>query len=105
MKTDKKNYIEEHEEWQRHQFDLGYFTGGRIPVWIKYPGKRKRLGAIFLIMGLVLCGQCGWTVFNIMRLSEVQQTTGQIVSAIILGFLSIVFLWAGIKLIKRSKKK
>lgn len=95
----KKDYIDEHEEWQRHQFDPGHFTSGRIPIWIKKPGNKKRLGAIFLILGLFYGV---WTIYSLIQLSKIDQNTEQVVSAIFLGFASIVFLLAGIKLTRRS---
>ena len=97
--SNKKDYIDEHEEWQRHQFNPGHFTGGRIPIWIKKPCNRKRLGKIFLTLGLFYSG---WTVFNIIQLGKLEQATAQIVSAIFLGSTAIIFIWAGIKLIKKS---
>jgi len=97
--SNKKDYIDEHEEWQRHQFNPGYFTGGRIPIWIKKPGNRKRLGKIFLILGLFYSG---WTVFNIIQLGKLEQATAQVVSTIFFSFTTIVLLWAGIKLIRKS---
>ena len=94
-KTPKqKDYIDEYDEWQRHQFEPGYFTGGRVPVWIKYPGNRKRLGAIFLIMGLIYGG---WAVYNVMVLNEVM-------SVVFVGLAAIVFMLAGVKLVRKVKK-
>lgn len=100
--TKKKDYIDEHEEWQKHQFDPGYFTGGHIPVWIKNPGSRKKLGSVFLAFGLFYGS---WTTYNIIQLSKAEQNTEQVVSAIFLGLAAIIFLWAGIKLMKKSKKE
>lgn len=100
--TDKKDYIDEHDEWQKHQFDPGHFTSGNIPVWIKYPGKRKRLGALFLIIGLFYGA---WGTYNIIQIIQIGQTTEQIMSAIFMSLVAIIFLSAGIKFMKKSTKE
>ncbi|MFA6528028.1 MAG: hypothetical protein WCT46_00635 [Candidatus Gracilibacteria bacterium] len=92
--TDKKDYIDEHEEWQRHQFDPGHFTDGHLPGWMKHPGKRKRLGVVFLVIGLFYMA---WGIYDILK-------TDQIVSAIFLSFAAIVFLLAGVRFIKKLEK-
>ena len=91
----KKDYIDEHEEWQRHQFDPGHFTGGRIPVWIKNPGNRKGLGSVLLILGLMYGGQTIYTII----------TAPQLLPSIFLGFASVIFLLAGITLFRKPRKK
>ncbi|HSR89637.1 MAG TPA: hypothetical protein VLK22_04595 [Candidatus Udaeobacter sp.] len=62
MKTNQEknenDYISELKDWQDHQYTPGYFVGGRIPVWLKYPGKPKLLGLVFLSAGLF-----GLTIF------------------------------------------
>ncbi len=100
--ANKKDSLDEHEEWQRHQFDPGHFTGGRIPGWIKNPGKRKRLGSILFILGLFYGG---WALYNIITFSKVEESAEQIISSIFLSFATIIFLWAGIKLMKKTKNK
>ena len=48
----KEGYIEDIEEWQEHQYDPGYYTGGNIPPMIKNPGNSLLLGCTFLITAI-----------------------------------------------------
>jgi len=43
------DYLKDLKEWQDHQYDPGYYLGGRIPHYIKSPGNRKFLGVALLI--------------------------------------------------------
>jgi sensor histidine kinase YesM len=42
----KNDYLDELQEWQNNQFNPGYYTGGRIPPYLKAKGNPK-LSAIF----------------------------------------------------------
>ena len=100
-KSKKKDYIDEHKEWQDHQFDPGHYTGGNIPIWMNKPGNRKKLGSILLIMGLFYGS---WTIYSIIQSTKAVQEKEQTISAIFTGFAALIFVLAGIKLIKKIKK-
>jgi hypothetical protein len=44
------DYLNDLEEWQEHQYNPGYWTGGNIPPHLKYP--KKQLGIFFIIIGV-----------------------------------------------------
>ncbi len=45
-------YINDLEEWMEHQYDPGYWTGGKIPPHIKYMKKPPRL--ILVLLGVII---------------------------------------------------
>ena len=52
-KRKKENGIDRFIEWQEHQYDPGYWTGGRIPPFLL--GKRpNKMGYTYLVLGFLL---------------------------------------------------
>lgn len=92
------DHIDKHEEWQDHQFDPRYFTGGKIPGWLHSTAKSKLLGSVFILAGLVYFGLI---IFDILNITETG-TTEAIISTIGLIFISIILLLAGIKLLRKK---
>jgi hypothetical protein len=100
-KNKEKDYIDQHGEWQTHQYDPGYFTGGRVPVWLKYPGNPKRIGIVFLIVGIF------YFLFSVSAIILVFTEDSFILEAgkaIIVLTFSILLILAGIKYLRKSKK-
>lgn len=48
-----ENYIEELKEWQEHQYDPGYYTGGKIHPSLRKPGKPKVYGVFIIAVSLL----------------------------------------------------
>ena len=99
MQTDKqkKDCVEELKEWQAHQYDPGYFTGGRMPVWMKSTGQPKILGLIFLIQGLFGLGGM------IYQIVTYDLTDNDIIQGVIPFILMIIFAFFGAKMVFRKK--
>jgi hypothetical protein len=51
-KGKRNNHIEEIKEWQEHQYEPGYFTGRKIPPFLKYPGKPMIIGLLYIMGGI-----------------------------------------------------
>jgi hypothetical protein len=48
-----ENNIEELKEWQEHQYDSGYYTGGKIHPSLRKPGKPKVYGVFIIAISLL----------------------------------------------------
>lgn len=92
------NYIDELRDWQDHQYTPGYFVGGRIPVWLKYPGKSRLLGLLYLIPGLFGLGLLIYQ-FITGTLIQSQNDWFQLPVPLLLIILSILF---GIKQLRKK---
>jgi hypothetical protein len=99
-KKSNDDYIADFKEWQDHQYTPGYFTGGRIPVWIKHPPRPRLLLVVFLLPILFVIG------FLVIRLiKEPQQVLdeidlGDLLSTVLLFIIVVVF----VLIINRRKK-
>ncbi len=47
----KSAYIADMQEWQDHQYDPGYYTGGKMRPILKHPARPQILGTILLLIG------------------------------------------------------
>ncbi|HEX9059238.1 MAG TPA: hypothetical protein VF941_03575, partial [Clostridia bacterium] len=95
----KNNYI--HEEWQEHQYDPGYFVGGKIPHYLVSPGNRKLLGISLLIPAAMLT-----SIIVIFVVFAIQGTMGNAIQgAIILSIIVTPLYMAGIRQIIQHYKK
>ena len=97
MNSDKRHpsdYLKDLEEWQDHQYDRGYWTGGNIPPHLKYP--HRPLGIILVIMGgfSSLAAAMG-VIADFSFTSAFGSSIGLLVG--------LLFLAAGIKIIRASK--
>ncbi|MBZ4647439.1 MAG: hypothetical protein JG777_2928 [Clostridia bacterium] len=93
-KKQNNDYINEFIEWQNHQYDPGYYTGGRIPPYIKKPERPKLFGWTLLIAGI-----CSGLVAIIAFIHNF--TTGELLSMLVAGFVITIQIVAGIRLLKR----
>mgnify|MGYP006925658436 CR=1 FL=1 len=48
----KKSYIDDLKEWNNNMYSPGHYTGGRMPMDVKYGGKKTRF--IILIQSLLI---------------------------------------------------
>jgi uncharacterized integral membrane protein len=110
------DYIEDFKDWQDHQYSPGYFTGARMPQFLKNPP--RRLGWIFL----------GGVIFSILFfifLFVVAYTSGpnnhvtvdfgdtnnpltllfDILSIAFVVGIFILYAWAGINILRKKTKK
>lgn len=94
----EKNYIDELNEWQNHQYDPGHFLGGKIPIWIREPGRPKLLGASFLITGVIAIVAIGYSFIS-KQLGNITEITGSIVY-LLFSVLCVLF---GIKLLRKKQ--
>ena len=92
MSHKRPDHIDKQQEWQDHQFEPGYFTGGKIPVWLHEPGKPKRLGAILLIAGFFYLSVTIYYIFTLVQ----NINTESVISIIFSGIISITLILAGI---------
>jgi hypothetical protein len=103
------DYIEDIKEWQDHQYDPGYYLGGKIPPYIKSPGNRKYLGlallipvfmmVIYWIFASVIIGNV-----HIMGLEEYPKLES-FLGNFGIGAVFIVTIVAGISLLRNPKKE
>ncbi len=59
--TDSEEYINHLEEWMDHQYDTGYYTGGKIHPLFKYMRRPSRKVALWL--GIVIAIFAIWRFF------------------------------------------
>jgi hypothetical protein len=48
----KKSYIDDLKEWNNNMYSPGHYTGGRMPMDVKYGGNKARV--IILIQSLLI---------------------------------------------------
>ncbi|MEQ8201417.1 MAG: hypothetical protein ABRQ24_08375 [Syntrophomonadaceae bacterium] len=97
MNSDKRHpsdYLNDLEEWQDHQYDPGYWTGGNIPPYLKYP--RRPLGIILVVMGgFSLLGMAMGVIADFSFANAFGSSIGLLVG--------LLFLAAGIKIIRARR--
>ena len=101
MKTNKK-YIDSFKEWQDHQYDPGYYTGGKIPPSMTDPGKPALWGWILLFQA-VICLPAATVLFIWLCGQLKEDIIMQISIFLVIYILSFASLIAGFRLIKKSK--
>jgi len=85
-KRKKENGIDRFIEWQEHQYDPGYWTGGRIPPFLL--GKRpNKMGYTILVLGFL------YLIISIV--------TGEVIMCL----LAPVVIAVGVVLLRPDKKK
>lgn len=94
-----RDYIEKINDWQDHQYDPGYYTGGNIPpVWTD-PGKPKLLGWFLIISSFILAVIMAVFLKSIFRIEDVLPIS--IIAIIFYGVLLLQTIW-GCRLIKKN---
>lgn len=88
----RKNHIEEIKEWQEHQYDPGYYTGGRIPPI----GRPAILGWFWVISSLVL-----FIILSFIYIVNIKEDYAIIL--IVLLIINLFQFYLGMRLIKKGK--
>lgn len=98
-------YLNDLEEWNRNQYNPGYWTGGNIPPHIKVLSQvsSKSRGMLALISGIFLLGIIACDFLHIILQNSVD-ISEEILAAIpvnlVEGFLGLLLVWAGIQRLK-----
>lgn len=97
-----KSYIDEMKEWQEHQYDPGYYTNGRIPPYMKYPGKPRLYGWLLILSGIL-------SIIILTVICSISFDKKQIVPIIgfilLFGLIAAIQIVGGIRLLMKSYKK
>lgn len=94
-----RDYLEKIKDWQEHQYDPGYYTGGNIPpVWTD-PGKPKLLGWFLIITSFILAVIMAVFFKSIFRIKDVLPIS--IIAILFYGVLLLQSIW-GWRLIKKN---
>lgn len=97
-------YLSDLEEWNRNQYNPGYWTGGNIPPHIKVlsKGGSKTIGIVALICGIFIFGIIINSLLNI-DFHNYEELLPTILGSIVGAFFGTLLVWAGIQRIKESK--
>lgn len=99
-KQDKQDHLEDMREWQAHQFDPGYYTGGRVPPILKKPAKPVILGVLFMLGGLATLTSI---IIQTVQFSSNFENLGQyLITSIPILLIALVLLGAGFSILKRG---
>lgn len=104
------DYIKELKEWQDHQYDPGYYLGGKISPYIKSPGNKKLLGLAFLIP--VFMAMVFYAIISIAGVDysftftgfEDYPWLGRFIGFFTSGIILVLMIVAGIMLLRRPKQ-
>ncbi|MDF2519701.1 MAG: hypothetical protein K0R84_329 [Clostridia bacterium] len=99
-KSKKDDYIEKMREWQEHQYDPGYYTGGNIPPVITHTGRPKLLGWVYVISSIV---SAIIMIGIVMFIFSIEHIIPIILLTTFFYGLFIIQFFAGVRLIKRGK--
>jgi len=101
MKTNK-DYLNRFKEWQDHQYDPGYYTGGNIPPAYTNPRKPARLGWFLIIQGGA--GLIAMTIALVYMAIEFDEFFIMFLLTIFINAICIVSLISGLRLIKKRDR-
>ncbi len=100
----KDNPIQSFTEWQDHQYDPGYWTGGRIPPYLL--GKRpNKMGYILIVEAVVilLMTVC-MTLSSIQNSNLRSETDAAVIGTLVLMYgLFVLTLAAGISFLRKPE--
>lgn len=99
-------YLNDLEEWNKHQYNPGHWTGANIPPHISVLSKvgNKPIGIIALICGIFILGNVINALLNT-DFHNAEELITTITASIVGGFLGIILVWAGILRIKVSSNE
>jgi len=103
-KSSKTNYIEELKEWQEHQYDPGYYRGGRIHPFHKIPGNPRLYGIFMTFIGLMFLVVLIAAVSNAISNKDALRPQGIFYIVLNAGLVVVLFA-AGIRRLKGSAGK
>jgi len=97
----KPDYIDGHEEWQRHQFDPGHYTGGRVPHYLKWPGSPIRLLLVFIVVDIIYVS---YLVYAVLSYTNSENKTLSGVNIFIGVLMTILYFALVFSLIRRHQE-
>jgi len=101
--NDNPNYIKDWKEWLDNQYNPGHFTGGRQVPALKNPGKPLIVGLGLLLLGLAVLAP---VILNtIAFISHNESLFPFLLSNLPILAFAIVFLLAGLRMIRRGRKR
>ena len=87
------------EDWQNHQYVEGYYTGGRIPPFLR--GTRPNPYGY----ALLVIGGCFAVMFAVLAAVSLLGLADQSLDTLIFGgALAVLFLVAGIRLLRKPRR-
>jgi len=95
----KSNYLEEVREWQAHQYDPGYYTGGRMPPHVLHQSPSGVFGYYYIIGGLLLILLMGY----IAVICGKNSLKDVIIVSLFIDAIGLLHILAGAKLLKKGK--
>lgn len=94
------NSLKELIDWQNHQYDPGYYTGGNIPPYLKKKKSQKRLGWLFILFGNLLLVSL---ILALILGFDFKQLGPIVIGMIFWGGISIITIYAGLKMLKDNR--
>ncbi len=104
--VNQRDAIQEFAEWQDHQYDPGYWTGGRIPPYLL--GKRpNKMGYVLIAIALfTLMVAIFVTLTNIQNGSLSFESDATIIGSLVLMYgLVVLMLVSGASLVRKREDK
>lgn len=94
-------YLNDLEEWNKNQYNPGYWAGGNIPPHIKVLSKagNKNIGLVAIICGLIIFGFVINSLFTT-DFDNSDQLLALIPGCVIGAFFGVLLIWAGTQRIK-----
>lgn len=101
--NDNPNYIKDWKEWQENQYNPGHFTGGRQIPALKTPGKPLIVGLGLLFLGLAVLVP---VILNALSFKANNESLFPfLLSNLPILAFAVVFLLAGLRMIRRGRKR
>ena len=102
-KREKNNYVDDIKQWQDHRYDPAYFTGGKIPPFIKYFRANKFIGVLYILGGSV------YLSIVIIFIGQMIINRNNVLNLIIIVFFfllfGIIYFLIGLRHIRRKKRE
>lgn len=104
----KNDYLEDLKEWQDHQYVKGYYTGDRMPPFVKYgnrPGGSQRRHMVRILLAVVWIPMLVACVVMMVR-----HASGNIAACVGIGLLVsltglLLFFSYGVPPVKKKSRR
>ncbi len=101
-RSKNSEYIDELTEWQENQYNPGYYTDGKIPTYMKRPGRSRKLGWLYIFSGIITCSSM---LLMILISFDIEQILMISIFILLVGALAVIQVVAGIRILSETKKK
>lgn len=99
-------YIRDQLEWQEHQYNPYYFTGGKMFPFLKNPAKPFWVGLVLLLAGLAaLTGVVIMLAGSVLDSGQADLDVIYFMPDILTAIFGIVLIMAAIGMFKRARKQ